>query len=142
MKPFNICYIAMLITQPRVESAYSAIKKYLGRKRTKESLLTTWLYLKATILTQISEIKVGESSKQDCTPLDLNQILFCSVSGVVIQYICQKVQEYYNKTIKLYKLCTRVFTRVTELPCAHVYNDRQDTTGFLPSDFHRHWFWD
>jgi hypothetical protein len=41
-----------------------------------------------------------------------------------------------------YKECTGIFTRVTGLPCAHLYDRRRDTGGFIPEDFHRHWFWD
>jgi hypothetical protein len=41
-----------------------------------------------------------------------------------------------------YKECTGTFTRVKGLPCAHLYDSRKDTGGFIPKDFHRHWFWD
>ena len=72
----------------------------------------------------------------------MDQALFHSVFGVVTWFACRKVQEHYNTTIKPYKQCTSTFTRVTGLPCTHVYNNRRDTTRFLPRDFHIHWFWD
>ncbi len=52
------------------------------------------------------------------------------------------MQSHYNTTIKPYKECTRIFTRVTGLPCAHVYNKKKNTSGFVLLDFHKHWFWD
>jgi hypothetical protein len=68
--------------------------------------------------------------------------VFRGVFGVVTWHACRKVQDHYDTTKKPYKDCTGIFTRVTGLPCAHLYDRRRDTGGFIPEDFHRHWFWD
>jgi hypothetical protein len=80
---FSKYYIIILRVYSRVESAHSAIKKHLGGKRTKGSLLTTWLNLEAAILTQVLEIKVKDSSEQDRIPLYLDRMLFRGVSGII-----------------------------------------------------------
>jgi hypothetical protein len=132
----------MLILYYRVESIYQAIKAYLGSKKTRRNLLTTWLYIEAAIVDQISTIETGDSSDRDCILIELNWVFFCRVFGIVTWYIYCKVLEYYNTTIKLYKLYTSIFTKATGLLCIYVYNNRQNTTRFLPADFYIYWFWD
>src|SRR6266487_1488801 len=120
---------SMLIIYFRVESAHRAVKQYLGGKRTRGNLLTTWLNIEGAIINQVHRIAVEDSSERDRIPLELNRELFRSVFGVVTWYACRKVQSHYSTTTKPYKQCTGTFTRVTGLPCAHVYDERRNTTG-------------
>ena len=41
----------------RVESAHRALKQYLGGKKTRGDLLTTWLNIEAAVVNQISRIR-------------------------------------------------------------------------------------
>ena len=74
-------------------------------------------------------------------PLHLDRELFRGVFGVVTWHACRKVQSHYDTTIKPYMECTGTFTRVTGLPCAHVYDEKRHSGGFTPLDFHKHWLW-
>ena len=73
----------MLIQYYRVESAHRAIKVYLGSKRTKGNLLSTWLQIEAALLNQVSTIETSNSSKRDHTPLELDRALFRKVFSIV-----------------------------------------------------------
>ena len=54
----------------------------------------------------------------------------------------QKALHNWKNTKEPYKPCTRVFTRTTGLPCAHIINDRQAKGLVLQAvDFHLHWHW-
>ena len=125
----------------RVESAHRFIKSFLGGKKTRGELLTTWMNIEDAIKNQVHLLLVEENSARDRTPLYLDRAVFHGVFGVVTWYACRQVQEHYDKTEKPYKPCTGVFTRVTGLPCAHKYDERR-TTSFIPTDFDQHWYWD
>jgi hypothetical protein len=112
----------------------------LGGKKTRGDLLTTWLNIEAAIINQTSQIRTEANSERDRTPLYVDRKAFRGVFGVVTWHACRKVQDHYDTTKRPYKECTGTFTKVMGLPCAHLYDRRRDTGGFIPEDFHRHWF--
>jgi hypothetical protein len=126
----------------RVESAYRALKQYLGGKRTRGELLTTWKNIEDAIVNQVTRIKTERACERDCTPLALDWKLFRGVFGVVTWHVLRKVQTYYDTTKQPFDLCTGVYSYVTSLLCHHIYDERRQTTGFVPSDFHQCWFWE
>ena len=114
----------------------------MGGKKTRGDLLTTWLNIEAAVINQISRIHTEANSERDRTPLYVDRKAFRGIFGIVTWHACRKVQDHYDTMERPYKECTGIFTRVTGLPCAHLYDRRRDSGGFIPDDFHRHWFWD
>ena len=125
-----------------MESAHRAIKLYFGSKKTRGDLLTTWLNIEGALLNKISRIRTQDNSDRDRTPLSIDRNIFHGVFGIVTWHACWKVQAHYDSMQKPFKPCTGIFSRVTGLPCAHIYDKKRNTTGLISSDFHPHWFWD
>jgi hypothetical protein len=79
-----------------VESTHRALKSYLGGKKTRGNLLTTWLNIEDTLINQVSRIQTQDSSNRDRTPLSIDQKVFHSIFGFVTWHTCWKVQAHYD----------------------------------------------
>ena len=93
-------------------------------------------------MNQVTRIKTKQACERDRTPLALDRKLFRGVFGVVTWHALRMVQAHYDTTKQPFDPCTSVYSHVTSLPCHHIYDKRRQTTGFVPSDFHQHWFWE
>jgi hypothetical protein len=100
------------------------------------------LNIEDALINQVSRIQTQDSSDRDRTPLSIDRKVFHGIFGNVTWHACWKVQAHYDSMQKPLKPCTGVFSGVTGLPCAHLYDEKRNTTGFTSSDFHPHWFWD
>jgi hypothetical protein len=67
----------------RCESSHAFLKKYLGGKKTQQTLYTAWRKMEAAIRDRLMNIKVTAAAKRGSTPLTLDRTLFQSVFGVV-----------------------------------------------------------
>lgn len=130
------------ITFNRCESSHAFLKKYLGGKKTRQSLYTTWHKIEAAIRDRLMNIQVTAAAERGSTPLSLDRKLFNSVFGVVTWHALHKVVEHCQKTPLPLKPCTGSFTRAMGLPCAHVCDTKRDLGGLVIDDFDEHWFWD
>ena len=108
----------------RVESVHKAIKLYLNSKKTQGDLLTTWLNIEGALLNQVSRIQTQDNSDHDRTPLSIDWNIFHSVFDIVTWYACWKFQAHYDSMQKPFKPCTGIFSRVTGLPYAHIYDEK------------------
>ena len=63
---------------------HAFLKKYLGSKKTQQSLYTTWCKMEAAIRDQLMNIEVTAAAERGSTPLALNRKLFQLVFRVVI----------------------------------------------------------
>ena len=64
------------------------LKQYLGSKKTRGDILTTWLNIEATIVNQISRIRTEANSERNCTPLYVDRKAFCGVFSIVTWHVC------------------------------------------------------
>ncbi|CAG8971729.1 hypothetical protein HYALB_00007209 [Hymenoscyphus albidus] len=126
----------------RAEGAHAYIKRYLGGKKTKGDLYSSWLLIEAAVINQITAVSTRISMLQDRAPLDIDKKLYQGCFGVVTWYALRLVQRHQETVSRPLLPCTGAFTRAMGLPCAHICEIKKDTTGLTPSDFHEHWYWD
>jgi hypothetical protein len=67
----------------RAEGAHAYIKRYLGGKKTKGDLYSSWLLIEAAVINQITAVSSRTSLQQDRTPLDIDKKLYQGCFGVV-----------------------------------------------------------
>jgi hypothetical protein len=67
----------------RAEGAHAYIKRYLGGKKTKGDLYSSWLLIEAAIINQITAISTRTSIQQDRAPLNIDKKLYQGCFGVV-----------------------------------------------------------
>ena len=60
----------------RAEGARAYIKRYLGGKKTKRDLYSSWLLIEAAIINQITAISTRTSIQQDRAPLNIDKKLY------------------------------------------------------------------
>lgn len=125
-----------------VEGNHAYIKRYLGGKKTKGDLFSTWLNIEKANTNQIDVVLSRTSSQRDCIPLNIDQQLFRGCFGVVTWYALGLVQKHLQTISLPLKVCTGSFSRSMGLPCAHICDIKKDTGGLTPSDFHEHWYWE
>jgi hypothetical protein len=125
----------------RCESSHAFLKKYLGGKKTYQTLYTTWRKIEAAIRDRLMNIEVSAATSRGSTPLSIDQKLFRPVFGVVTWHALQLVSRHVESMSHPLKPCTGTFTRSMGLPCAHVCNAKKDLGGVVSDDFDEHWFW-
>ncbi len=132
----------MLILLSRCEGSHAYLKRYLGGKKTRGSLFTTWQKIEAAMINQIANIKGLVARERQATPLDLDKKLFQPVFGVVTWYALRQVVYHCERVSLPLRPCTGSFTRSMGLPCAHICDERKALGGLRIEDFDDHWFWD
>ena len=126
----------------RAEGAHAYIKQYLGGKKTKGDLYSSWLHIEAAVINQITAVSSRTTIQQDRAPLNIDERLYHGCFGVITWYALRLVQQHLNSVSLPLQPCTGSFTRAMGLPCAHICDIKKDTGGLTPVDFHEHWFWD
>lgn len=126
----------------RAEGAHAYIKRYLGGKKTKGDLYSSWLLIEAAIINQITAVSTRISIQQDRAPLNIDKKLYQGCFGVITWYALRLVQRHLESVSLPLKPCTGSFTRAMGLPCAHICDIKKDTGGLTPTDFHEHWYWE
>jgi hypothetical protein len=126
----------------RAEGAHAYIKRYLGGKKTKGDLYSSWLLIKAAVINQITAVLSRTTIQQDRTPLNIDKKLYQGCFGVVTWHALRLVQRHLELVLLPLQPCTGSFTRSMGLPCTHVCDIKKATGGLTPSDFHEHWYWD
>ncbi|KAF5190520.1 Transposase [Thalictrum thalictroides] len=126
----------------RAEGAHAYIKRYLGGKKTKGDLYSSWLHIEAAIINQITAVSTRTSIQQDRAPLDIDKKLYQGCFGIVTWHALRLVQRHLKAVSLPLQPCTGSFTRTMGLPCAHICDIKKDTGGLTPSDFHEHWYWE
>ena len=76
----------------RTKGAYAYIKRYLGGKKTKGDLYSSWLHIEAAVINQITAVSTRTSILQDRTPLDIDKKLYQGYFGIVTWYALRLVQ--------------------------------------------------
>jgi hypothetical protein len=67
----------------RVESAHAYIKRYLGGKKTKGDLYSSWLLIEAAVINQVIAVSTRTAIQQDRAPLDIDKKLYQDCFGVI-----------------------------------------------------------
>jgi hypothetical protein len=129
------------LTLCRAESCHAYLKRWLGGKKTKGDLLTTWTAIELAVNLQIKNITRTTNLSRDKVPLNIDRKLYQGTFGVITWYTLQRVQQHRD-TFDASKPCTGTFTRSMGLPCAHLCNKQMGTYGLVPTDFSTHWYWD
>jgi hypothetical protein len=80
----------------RVEGAHAYIKRYLGGKKTKGDLYSSWLYIEAAVINQITAVSTRTTILQDRAPLDIDKKLYHGCFGVITWYALRLVQQHLN----------------------------------------------
>jgi hypothetical protein len=106
-------------------------------------LLNTWRSIEQTATRQIITIKTNAARSRIQTPLVLDQAQYSACFGYITTVALRKAHANFTQKARPFNVCTGAFTRTTGLPCAHHIDDiRVLGVSLLPSDFHRHWYWD
>jgi MULE transposase domain len=126
----------------RAEGAHAYIKRYLGGKKSKGNLYSSWLHIEAAVINQITAVSNRTSIQRDRTPVDIDKKLYQGCFGVVTWHALRLVQRHLESVSLPLQPCTGSFTRAIGLPCAHICDIKKATGGLIPSDFHEHWFWE
>jgi hypothetical protein len=129
-------------TTSRSKGAHTYIKRYLGRKKSKGDLYTTWLLIEAAVINQITTISNKSTIQQDSTPVDIDIKLYQGCFRVITWYALQLVQKHLTSVSLPLQPCTGRFTHSIGLPYTHTCNIRRATGGLTPLDFNKHWYWD
>ncbi|RKF79143.1 hypothetical protein GcC1_049037, partial [Golovinomyces cichoracearum] len=129
-------------TTSRAEGSHAYIKRYLGGKKSKGNLYSSWLRIEAAIINQITAVSTRTSIQRDRTPIDIDKKLYHGCFGVISWYALRLVQRHLESVSLPLSPCTGAFTKSMGLPCAHVCDIKQATGGLTPSDFHEYWYWD
>ena len=74
-------HLGMRVTS-RAEGAHAYIKRYLGGKKTKGDLLSTWLSIEAAVTDQLTSLTTPTSMIRNRTPLQVDSNLFQGCFGV------------------------------------------------------------
>jgi hypothetical protein len=122
----------------RAEGAHAYIKRYLGGKKTKGDLYSSWLLIEAAVINQITAISSRTSLQQDRAPLNIDKKLYQGCFGVVTWHALRLVQRHLELVSLPLQPCTGSFTQSMGLPCAHICDIRRATGGLIPTDFHEH----
>jgi hypothetical protein len=126
----------------RAEGAHAYIKRYLGGKKTKGDLYSSWLLIEAAVINQITAVSTRTSIQQDRAPLNIDKKLYQGCFGVVTWHVLRLTQRYLESISLPLKPCTGSFIRAMGLPCAYICDIKKDTGGLTPADFHEHWYWE
>lgn len=126
----------------RAEGAHAYIKRYLGGKKTKGDLYSSWLLIEAAIVNQITAVSTRTSIQQDRAPLNIDKNLYRGCFGVITWHALRLVQRHLEIVSLPLKPCTGSFTQAMGLPCAHICDIKKNTGGLTPADFHKHWYWE
>jgi MULE transposase-like protein len=126
----------------RAEGAHAYIKRYLGGKKTKGDLYSSWLHIEAAVINQVTAVSTRTSMLQDRAPLDIDKKLYQGCFGVITWHALRLVQRHLELVSLPLQPCTGSFTRSMGLPCAHICDIKKATGGLIPSDFHKHWYWE
>ena len=137
----QVLHFGLRVTS-RAEGAHAYIKRYLGGKKTKGDLYSSWLLIEAAVINQITAVSSRTTIQQDRAPLNIDKKLYQGCFGVVTWHALWLVQRHLELISLPLQPCTGSFTRSMGLPCAHICNIRRATGGLVPSDFHEHWYWD
>ncbi|KID94857.1 hypothetical protein MAJ_09156, partial [Metarhizium majus ARSEF 297] len=129
-------------TTSRNEGAHAYIKRYLGGKKSKGDLYSSWLRIEAAVINQIAAVSTRTNTLRDRIPIDIDKKLYHGCFGVVTWHALRLVQQHLETVSLPLRPCTGRFVRSMGLPCAHICDVRRPTGGLTPSDFHGHWFWD
>jgi hypothetical protein len=129
-------------TTSRGEGAHAYIKRYLGGKKSKGDLYTTWLLLEAAVINQITTVSSKSTTQQDYTPVDIDRLLYQGCFRVITWYALRLVQKHLTSVSLPLQPCTGRFTHSMGLPCAYTCNIRRATGGLTLLDFHTYWYWD
>ena len=78
----------------RVEGAYAYIKRYLGGKKTKGDLYSSWLLIEAAVINQITAVLSRTSLQQDRAPLDIDKKLYQGCFEVITWHALRLVQRH------------------------------------------------
>jgi hypothetical protein len=68
----------------RAKGAHAYIKRYLGGKKTKGDLYSSWLLIKAAVINQVVAVSTRTTMQQDRTPLNIDRRLYQGCFGVNI----------------------------------------------------------
>ena len=131
-----------ITTTSRVEGAHAYIKRYLGGKKNRGSLLTYWLNIERAVINQLTVVTVRTNQSRDYTPLGLDRRLFQSCIGVITWHALRLVQTNFESISKQLGPCSGSYNRSMGLPCAHTCEIKRRLLGLTPSDLNPHWFWD
>jgi hypothetical protein len=126
----------------RVEGAHAYIKRYLGGKKTKRDLYSSWLLIEAAIINQVTAISTRTAIQQDRAPIDIDKKLYQGCFGVITWHALRLVQQHLQLVSLPLQPCIGSYTQSMGLPCAHICDIKKSTGGLTPSDFHEHWYWD
>jgi hypothetical protein len=67
----------------RAKGAHAYIKRYLGGKKTKGDLYSSWLLIEAAVINQITAVSSRTSLQQDRAPLNIDKKLYQGYFGVI-----------------------------------------------------------
>ena len=67
----------------RVKGAYAYIKRYLGGKKTKGDLYSSWLLIEAAVINQVTAVSTRIAIQQDRAPLSIDKKLYQGCFGVI-----------------------------------------------------------
>jgi hypothetical protein len=134
-------HFGMRVTS-RAEGAHAYIKRYLGGKKSKGDLYSSWLHIEAAVINQITAVSNRTAIQRDRTPIDIDKKLYQGCFGVVTWHALRLVQQHLESVSLPLRPCTGSFTRAIGLPCAHICDIKRATGGLIPLDFHEHWYWE
>ncbi len=80
--------------------------------------------------------------QHDRIPVDIDEKLYQGCFGVITWHALRLVQRHLESISLPLQPCTGSFTRSMGLPCAHICDIKRATGGLIPSDFHKHWYWE
>ncbi|KAI0993426.1 hypothetical protein K3495_g14758 [Podosphaera aphanis] len=83
-------------TTSRAEGVHAYIKRYLAGKKSRGSLLTSWLNIGRAVINQLTVVTVRTNVSRDRTPLGLDRRLFQGCIGVVTLHALRLVQQTLN----------------------------------------------
>ena len=122
----------------RVEGAHAYIKRYLGGKKTKGDLYSSWLLIEAAVINQVTAVSTRTAIQQDRAPLDIDKKLYQGCFGVITWHALRLVQQHLQLVSLPLQPCTGSFTQSIGLPCTHVCDIKKSIGGLTLSDFHEH----
>jgi hypothetical protein len=123
------------------ESSHSLLNRYLADSQ--GNLFTTWKSIQQAVLNQIQAIQGNVAKDRIRTPLDLDRAQYSACFGYITVVALRQAQSNCEQKKRPFEPCTRILTPTTGLPCAHRIDDiRGLGVSLLPSDFHKHWYWD
>ena len=70
----------------RAEAAHAYIKRYLGGKKSRGDLFSSWIHIEAAVVNQVSAVLNRTSIQRDRVPIDIDKNLFQGCFGAVTWY--------------------------------------------------------